>query len=368
MVNILHISPSIDVKGGISAVLRSYLKTELPIRYNLYFVPAHKDGSIPYKVCVAIIGLLRMLFLMARVKIDIVHIHCGDIPSPYRKYLYFKAAKLFKTRIILHLHGAIFLEQFKHSSLFWQRRLKEFFEESDLTICLSKSWSNDIGKLFPGASRAVIPNGVLLPEKSNTVNRGEEGITFTFLGLIGYRKGIFDLLSVFRELVDHGLPIYLKIGGNGQVARLKREIENLSLQDRVRYLGWITGKEKEQLLRSTDIYVLFSYGEGMPISILEAMSYAIPVVSTRVGGIPELIDDGYSGFLVLPGDKSALFAKLTRLVENHNLRREMGRNARKAVEIGHNIECIARKLGEAYDDLLSLNSRRMLKDKSASNS
>ncbi|MBV5328707.1 MAG: glycosyltransferase family 4 protein [Chlorobium sp.] len=352
MIKVLHISPSINVKGGISALLQYFITTDLPNCYELHFVASHKDGSKIYKYYVAITGMLRMVYLMIWGKIDIVHIHCGDITSSHRKFLYFKIAQLFKKKIVLHLHGALFIEQFNKSSTFWRKRLSVFFEESHVVICLAKSWSHDIGLLFPRSKRLVIPNGIPLPQ-IDCLQRDHKEVIVTFLGLIGPRKGIFDLLLVVKDLVAQGLPIFLKIGGNGEVDRLKKNIQEAALQDHVEYLGWVTPLERKLLLEKTDIYVLPSYGEGMPMSILEAMSYSIPIVSTMVGGIPELVRNDYSGFLVCPGDTAQLSSKLKLLVENKKLRSDMGKHARESVEQYHDIELVVERIGKVYDNLFS---------------
>ena len=333
-------------------MLQYFLTTDLPNCYELHFVASHKDGSKIFKYFVAITGMLRMIYLMVFGKIDIVHIHCGDITSSHRKYFYFRIAQFFKKIIVIHLHGALFIEQFNQSSLSWRKRLGVFFEESHLVICLAKSWSHEIGLLFPRSKRLVIPNGIPLPQ-IDCLQRDHKEVIITFLGLIGSRKGVFDLLLVVKDLVAQGFPILLKIGGNGEVDKLKRYIQEASLQDHVEYLGWVTPLEKKQLLEKTDIYALPSYGEGMPMSILEAMSYSIPIVSTMVGGIPELVTNDYSGFLVCPGDTGQLSSKLKLLVESKALRCEMGKHARESVEQFHDIELVVKRIGEVYNKLFS---------------
>lgn len=336
-------------------MLQYYLTTELPRKFELVFLASHKDGSRPYKFCVACLGLLRMLGMMLYGGIDIVHIHCGDIVSHYRKYLYFSIARLFGKKIVLHLHGALFIEQAGKAHPFLLKRLAGLYSGADLVICLSESWSRDIGLLFPLSRRRVIHNGIPMPQLAPVCEAQSNDVVVSFLGLIGPRKGIFDLLKVIRRLVDQGSPVLLKIGGNGETERLHREIKNLALQDHVEFLGWVSREAKEQLLRHTDIFALPSYGEGMPMSILEAMSYAIPVISTWVGGIPELVEDGSSGYLVHPGDTDALFARLRLLVDDVSLRRQVGRNARQSAETRHDIHNLAGRIGDIYLGLYSGN-------------
>ncbi|HWR04507.1 MAG TPA: glycosyltransferase family 4 protein [Humidesulfovibrio sp.] len=345
--NALHIAPSVKVMGGISAVLRYLQDSSLAHKFRLRFVASHKDGSKPFKLAVALLGLCKTLAVLACTRVDIVHIHCGDFPSPKRKYFYFRLVRLFGPRVVLHLHGALFLEQYAKLSPAWKGRMRHFFETADMVLCLSHSWAASVQELFPGARRMVVPNGIPLPALGPASARAHDApVRVTFLGLIGARKGVFDLLEACEILIKQGLPIRLAIGGNGEVDRLLSEIAPFKAS--MRHLGWITGDAKERLLRETDIFVLPSYGEGLPMSVLEAMSYAVPVITTTVGGLPELIRDGESGFLVEPGRVDQLVDRLGRLTCDAGLRRAMGDAARRTVEHRHGIETMAHQVSEAY--------------------
>jgi len=344
---VLHVAPSVNVMGGISAVLRYLQASSLPRGFRLLFVASHKDGSKPFKFAVALLGLFQTLLILSCRRVDIVHIHCGDFPSPKRKYFFFRLVRLFGPKVIIHLHGALFLEQYARLSPAWKERMRHFFEIADLVICLSQSWAASVQDLFPGARRMVVPNGIPLPVLGPAATHAQgDLVRVTFLGLIGARKGVFDLLEACEVLIGQGHPICLAIGGNGEVERLQSEIAPFTAN--IRYVGWITGDAKEHLLRETDIFVLPSYGEGLPMSVLEAMSYAVPVVATTVGGLPELIRDGESGFLVAPGQVSQLVDRLGRLVCDAALRRTMGDAARRTVERGHGIEAMAHHISRAY--------------------
>ena len=88
--------------------------------------------------------------------------------------------------------------------------------------------------------------------------------------------------------------------------------------------GWVSGEKKHQLLSISDVYILPSYHEGLPISILEAMYYQLPVISTPVGGTAEAVQEGVNGFLVTPGDKAALYDRLVKFMVQPDLARTMG--------------------------------------------
>ena len=93
-------------------------------------------------------------------------------------------------------------------------------------------------------------------------------------------------------------------------------IKDNNLDEMVKFVGWVSGDAKSKILSTTDILVLPSYYEGLPISVLEAMSYAMPVITTPVGGIPEVVTDGVEGTLFTPGDKASLTQTIDTYIEN----------------------------------------------------
>jgi glycosyltransferase involved in cell wall biosynthesis len=97
-------------------------------------------------------------------------------------------------------------------------------------------------------------------------------------------------------------------------------------------LGWVTGENKEALLSTASIFVLPSYYEGLPMSVLEAMAWGVPVITTPVGGIPEVVRHGEEGVIVQPGDIVGLTAALRQLLDDESLRQRLGANGRKRIQ------------------------------------
>ena len=349
MKNILYISPSIHVKGGISTVIKGYLASNLSRQHNLYLVASHVDGPKWIKLIKAIIGLIETICYLTLKEINIVHVHGGNTLSFKRKFYYMKIVGLFPCKIIYHHHGGALMREYKSLSKKWKKRVKEIFEELDLVIVLSNSWQDNIQQIAPKANIAVIPNSIKLPRLQVQERQISSQLELTFLGLIGDKKGAFDLLKVFKKLINNSYQVRLNIGGNGEIRRLFKEIKKLGIADFVQYCGWIEDKERDLLLRKTDIFVLPSYAEGMPMSILEAMSYAIPVVATNVGGIPELVIDGEAGSLTNPGDLDALYDKISFLIQNKDIRRDFGNKGRLLIENKYNIDINSEKLSKIYN-------------------
>ena len=146
-----------------------------------------------------------------------------------------------------------------------------------------------------------------------------------------------------------------------ELQAIKTELQSIinecGLSKIVRFEGWVSGDKKVELLNNTDVFILPSYTEGLPISILEAMSYRLPVISTPVGGIPEVVRDGENGFLIKPGDKDALHNAIVRLANDEELREKMGNISYSKVQ-PHLPEIVAKELEDIYKKLVKEENKR----------
>ena len=143
-----------------------------------------------------------------------------------------------------------------------------------------------------------------------------------------------------------------RVGGNGETEKLQQRIKEYGLDNIVKFEGWVSGEKKQGLLRNTDVYILPSYNEGLPISILEAMSYSKPILSTTVGGIPEIVDAG-NGILIEAGNKEQLWQSIQSFI--HFTDEEltaMGTNSLKKAK-PHFPESVFKKLNILYEQLVS---------------
>jgi glycosyltransferase involved in cell wall biosynthesis len=161
-------------------------------------------------------------------------------------------------------------------------------------------------------------------------------------------KGHRFLIEACRLLADRGVDIRVDLAGEGSLRRdVERQIAELDLEDRVIVHGSVARPEVERLLASADVAVLASHPtrsgrrEGIPVALMEAMMSGLPVVASALSGIPELVEDGRTGFLVPSGDAAALAEGLERLVGEPELRRRMGAAGRAKVAAEFDIHACA---------------------------
>jgi glycosyltransferase involved in cell wall biosynthesis len=215
---------------------------------------------------------------------------------------------------------------------------------------LSDQWKKSLTPYAPGARWAVIHNSVNVPAEPHAAKEGPT--TFLFLGNLGVRKGVLDLVEASRQLLGKGEDFRVKIAGNetegGEVERLLRTVQQNGLSSHIEYLGVISGPDKDDAMRSADVIVLPSHAEGLPMALLEGMAYGLAVLSTNVGGIPELVSEGRDGLLVDPGDIDALAKAMHRLTADKVLAERMGRAARQKIVEKYSMSAMTAKLNQLY--------------------
>lgn len=324
MKNVLYIGPAYkDHRGGIGAVLSVYASHIRPFK----FIRTYSYGNPLQKAAVYIGAVFTLVWkLITDRDIRIVHIHSASRGSFLRKSVMVMIARLFRKKVIIHIHGAefhLFYEEARRYRWFLQFILRR----ADMVICLSDRWKDFFSGHFRLKKLAIVKNVMEEPLTPASPYKKGQRINLLFLGAVGDRKGIFDLLEVLR--LKNGLRdrVTLTIGGNGEIERLNRSIIDYRLGDHVQYAGWVKNGSKNELLHQCDVYVLPSYNEGLPISILEAMAYGKAVISTTVGGIPEIVRPGYNGWLFEPGDKTALGKILEDALADPARLEQYGRNS-----------------------------------------
>lgn len=180
------------------------------------------------------------------------------------------------------------------------------------------------------------------------------GIATCLIGTVGRLtpvKGLAYLLQATRILLHQGSNVKVLIVGDGGLRKdLERQTYDLGISRNVVFLGH--REDTGELLQALDIFVLPSLSEGIPMALLEAMAASRAVVASRVGGIPEIVEDGSEGLLVDPMNANDLAEKCRRLIESPDVARKMGEQARKRVERDFSATAMADRVAQVYKDLL----------------
>ena len=332
-------------KGGVAQVIKNY---EDYVFSDFKCVVNSGGVSRIAKLFKAVIGYLEMFFrLLLDRKIQIVHIHTASYNSFKRSSCFLRLANAFNKKTVLHIHGGGFKEYYNTNP----RWISSMLNKCDTIIVLSESWKSFFESIVDVPKIRILENIVSYPQKENNLWRNCK-LHLLFLGKICIEKGIFDLLEMLYEhKIELSGKLVLHIGGNGMVNELTKKIQEFGLSDLVIYEGFVSGKHKNDLLNSCDVFILPSYTEGLPISILESMSYGKPILSTPVGGIPETVRKGENGILFTPGNKEEMFSAISKLLFDEALRKYMGEKSLEIVK-SYMPDSVSAKLKKIYEELI----------------
>lgn len=348
MNSVLYIGPDHrNHRGGIGAVLDVYSKNITPFK----FIPTYVTKSFPRQFAVYIAAIFKLIWVcITDREVKIIHIHHASRGSFMRKSLLVLIGKTFGKKIILHIHGGGFHNFYKRSRLM-KPVIRWALQTSDAVVCLSGMWKEYYSSTFKLKRLVIINNVIEEPAVTTHIQNGT--LNLLFLGHINQKKGVFDLLQVLASNRDQfKQKVKVTFGGIGEVERLEKEIAENNFNGDVKFAGWVNGEKKAELLNKCDVYILPSYFEALPISILEAMSYGKPVISTYIGGIPEIVKPGFNGWLFQPGDQGALGTIISEAMGNKELLKEYGNNS-LTIAKNYTPESVFQSLKELYQQILT---------------
>ncbi|HEY0153177.1 MAG TPA: glycosyltransferase [Longimicrobium sp.] len=234
--------------------------------------------------------------------------------------------------------------------------LRRIVRGSDAVTAISTYTAERLQRVAPGVRTEVIPFGAAVDAAPSLPPPRPAGARpeLLFMGRLVERKGVHLLLEALSLLVRESRPLLHVVGDGPERARLQELAGALRLVDDVVFHGFVSTEEKAERLAGCDAFVLpaviDSKGdtEGLGVVLLEAMTYGKPVIASAAGGIVDIVRDGRNGFLVPPGDASALATAIRACVENPEHARELGAQGRTDVERGFSWDVIADRLAALY--------------------
>lgn len=346
-----------DVQGGIAAVIEGYYGSRLETDYHVQYVEGYRDGSKFQKIMKFILGYVSFCRIIRNDRPDIVHIHSSFGPSFTRKQFYINKAFREKVPVINHIHGADFTSFYETASEKKKQIIRECYSKCSRIVVLSEEWKELISKIVPKEQIRVIENYAMMQNLEEVSMRFETRYNnkqILFLGEIGRRKGAYDIPKIIDNVCNRIPDATFLIAGSGDVERV-RSLVNPKYQRLVKFPGWLRGKEKEAALWNSTLFLLPSYNEGLPMSILDAMGYALPIISTNVGGIANLVytDDGIcNGQLFAPGDTEGMSEAIIYYLENKDAQLAAGNKSLEIINKKYSFTAHLNKLEKVYEELL----------------
>ena len=339
---VLVVATSSKTRGGITAVINSYKTTKFWSEFNCVWVETHIDKTAIDKIIYFFRSLFKFILLLPTA--SLVHVHLSAPTSAKRKYPYLILAKFFKIPIIVHFHA------FSAESTIdknYSKLYNRVFNMADNIIVLSESWrkglinelkidKNKIDVLYNPCQQIALKNNI---QKTNTI---------LYAGTIESRKGYKDLIIAFATIAEIHPQWKLVFAGNGEINEGIALAKKLHIENQVVFEGWVAGGEKERLFREANIFCLPSYAEGFPMAVLDAWSYGLPVITTPVGGIPDVAKDGKNMLLFNPGDTKTLSEKLLEMISDKSLSDTISNASVKFSQNEFSLDSITYQLNTIY--------------------
>ena len=338
---VLIIATSHKTRGGITSVIKAHQKGEQWKKFHCKLIETHIDKGDFLKLLYFCKGWI--LFILNLPFYDIVHIHTSEPPSAIRKCLFMWWSKLWKKKVIVHFHA--FSPETTINGKY-QKVYKYLFSHANKVIVLSQLWEKYVNETFHlGDKIQVIYNPCtteILPEKYTKQN------IILYAGTVNARKGYTDMIKAFAKIAFQYPNWEIVFAGNGEIENGTTLAKELGIDSQTQFLGWISGKDKDKIFKEASIFCLPSYAEGFPMAVLDAWAYGLPVITTPVGGIPDIAKDGENVLLFQPGDCDKLAIQMDRMIKDNILRNHLTKQSIILSQTTFNIDTINKKIGILY--------------------
>jgi len=324
----LILSPAETANGGVTnycKVLKDYFSISVYYQYRGSREWPYRGSSFSEGIRLIKDYLSYFINVIVR-QIQIVHINTSlSVKSVLRDLLFTFYAKILGKKCIVFFHGwSSENEKLMQDKYKWL--LKLYLHYTDALITLSKRSQHTLKSL--GYKKKIYIETTLVDDnllKGFDINkrliRCSDKITLLFLARLEKEKGIFDIIDACELITQKGYSIRLLIAGKGRAE--KEVLSRVKSKKYIEILGYVTGEAKAKSYQDSDIYILPSYTEGMPISVLEAMAFGLPVIVTPVGGLQDIIKEGINGYFVPIANSTVLAETIVRLVNNKDLINKM---------------------------------------------
>ncbi len=354
-IKVLFVVPTPPPYTGLEVMSEFFLEAALKNEFQIIHLRSNLNNSNKMRGKVRISNLYRFMLLCVRLSFilsgnrsQIVYTILSENMTGFlRSYVIIVIGKILRKKIVVHLYGSNFMNFYKHSNMVIKNMIKYVLRHTDRAIVLGDILKNQFDGIYNPEKIRVVYNAVpperfILPK--DRLGKKNEGVQILFIGLLSQAKGFNDIMKSI-PLVLERCPT-AKFVFAGERIKVERNIlfdfygkkilfENIEeflgkLREKyftnIQFIGSIKEEEKEKLFIQSDIFVLPSYSEGFPIAILEAMGFGLPIITTPVGAIPELLKDAINCFFVPVNDYKTLAGRIIYLIDNPSMRLQMGQN------------------------------------------
>lgn len=332
--------------GGVSSVIKLIKKMPIWEKYSCYWLGTQIQAGKWTKLWYAVKSYVISVFIMWRY--DIVHFHTvPDGNSLYVQLPVFLLAKLLRKHIITHLHVGNQLETAANNKFFiW------WLNESDMIVLLANNFKEQFSIWYPNVKTPtrVIYNAC---EMVDVTPYELHENTILFAGAFRPNKDGATLIKAFATIHNNFPEWNLVLLGSGPEKEHYDEIiKKEGISSKVLMPGYVVGNALQDYFKKAGIYCLCSHHEGFPMVVLEAWAYGVPVITTPVGGLPDVLEDGVNALVFNYRDVDVLANSLKELMGNEAKRKEMSLYSRSFSAQKFSLEIISQSIDVMYKELI----------------
>lgn len=369
MQDIIIIAPSLDPTqnvSGVSSVAQFIIDNNKEKRY-IHFSLGKSDYESGFlnrikRIYQSYLSWKRCLKTNACAKVH--YSFPLSTPSILRDPLFMYYALNKGRKMVIHVHGGLFLTAPK-IPIFLKSILKWVFSWNVPFIVLSEGEKSILQERFGAKKVYVLPNCPSLPDNVTLADKDKAAmnspIILGYLGRIEPNKGMTELLEACKQLKNKGIDFKLRFAGKEQVEGEYLPLYTQSLGESFEYVGLVSGNSKDAFIRSLDMFVMPTYFEGLPMSLLECMGYGVVPIVTPVGSIPDVVRSLIPALPQREGDENGVFINvkdvdsiveaITMLYDDRTLLECLGRNAQKTINNNFSVERYVEKLNKIYNSI-----------------
>ena len=345
VLDVLYVMPSPSSTGGMRMITQMYFNAEVFKKPGYHFFDSYYswgEGKF-IRFFQNLTQKINFAWVLLTKKIDLVYVMSSSYWGFYDKVLFCLIARLLGKKSVLNPVGGHFIF-FHERNSFNRLMVPKMLRIPNGVISGTNYWFNYFMDSFRIKQLRNIPNPVIVPTCSRGASTKNKPLTITFLSRIEKEKGAIVFSEVVKESIESGKDYHFVIAGKGPALdQVKRNLSKYSETDQLDILGFISEDEKKKIFEKTDIYILPTEFEVLPVSLLEAMSYGCVVISTNVGGIPDAVEDGKTGILLEEISEDAILGEVLKLDKNREIMYELGKNARERMQKTYSLPSVLKQ-------------------------
>ncbi len=356
MIRVMLTGPSFnDSVGGIAVHVRNLVELfngNQTVEIDHFAITAAKYNRETWAKKIHRLTTIILPYVLRLKRCDLLHLNSTFDNRSVIRDLFYGAIAIFVNRpnIIIQFHGGEPVNVIFFKIPIFYPIFKWLFGGKRQVLVLSEFQKKQFQHYFPTIDVTLVPNCIRLSQQQKKKVKDNRRTNFLFMGRISETKGILKILEAAKQLMETSEDFVVTICGKGPLQeKLLEEIKSNNMQQHIKYLGFVNGSRKTEVLQDSDVMLLpTDHNEGFPYALLEAFDHQIPVIGTRKGAIPEVLEDGVNGFIIDTRSATDLFEKMKFFCHNPDNAALMGSYGREKLNQKYTSDILLKKLMTIY--------------------